>query len=51
MGSFNFSGVWIRDIWADDVENECGCGSYPILRAANEALGRSTCKLPNCPTK
>jgi len=43
-------GVWIRDLWADDVKNECGCGSFPLLRAANEAFGRSTCKLPNCPT-
>lgn len=46
----NIGGVWIRDLWADDIDNECNCGAFPILRAANEAVGRSTCKLPNCPT-
>jgi hypothetical protein len=51
VNKLRLGGVWIRDLWADDMENECNCGAFPILRAANEALGRSSCKLPNCPTK
>jgi hypothetical protein len=51
VNKLNLGGVWIRELWADDTENECNCGAFPILRAANEALGRSIrCKYPNCQT-
>jgi len=41
VNNSRFGGVWIQDLWADVMENECNCaGCFPILRVANEALGR-----------
>jgi hypothetical protein len=42
-------GAWMKEISSDDFDgSECGCGLFPTLRAANEGLYHSTCKMKNC---
>lgn len=41
-------GAWMKDISNDDFDEECGCGPFPTLRAANEGLYESTCKIKSC---
>jgi len=55
----NLGGVSFFTVRDDDVNNTCGCGSFPLLRAVNQAFGRVTslgpatnhCSVKNATTK
>ncbi|KAF2900731.1 hypothetical protein ILUMI_05456 [Ignelater luminosus] len=46
--SMGLGGAMIWSLNAEDFDNVCGCGSYPLLKTINRVLRNYTKPIPNC---